>query len=517
MTITFQYTGGQDHDIIIEWFHDGVLIEDGGGVTGATTTSITVPDTEEYEGFYYAVVTDLTVDCSVQTVAVHVEVPGLCTLAITLEPIAVETSEGNTVQLTTAYAGAVGAVTIQWYRNDVALVDGASGGATISGATTTTLTITDSEAALSGSYYAVVTDAGVAECTAQTATVLVTINPSCGLLIDEQPENQMVSAGAEVELTFTFTGGIGPFTYQWYLDGTPLINGTSGLSTISGATTDTLTITNWQSALEGSYTAAVTDTGVADCSAQTEVALIELLGPPPNSYIWYKADAESFGDGDTAFPLQDWSGNNLDLTISGNPPPFIWPIFETGELNGLPVFFWPGPLGSGNDANSLDTVPFSLVDMGFPVTSTGLTMAIVINRQTLNPNFNDIPILGFNHHPFGFPIARVDSELSGSTNTYTFAPTTASSVSLTVALNTWQIVTGTFDFSEGIPRIRTNDLTATGGVTDPEVIVFNQCTLAMAAEGAVAEVLLYNTKLSDDDLAQLRTYLSEKWGIPITV
>jgi hypothetical protein len=49
-------------------------------------------------------------------------------------------------------------VTIQWYKDDVAVVDGTYDGVVVAGATTNTMTITDPTAAWDGEYYAIVTD-----------------------------------------------------------------------------------------------------------------------------------------------------------------------------------------------------------------------------------------------------------------------------------------------------------------------------------------------------------------------
>ncbi len=279
MTITFSFTYPPGHDIEIEWFKDGVLVVngvfDGVTVSGATTTTLTVTDpTAAWDGIYFARVTDHTDDCVTDSNPVDVVVPATCRLELTVQPVDVDTSAGNNVQFTIAYTGATGAVTFQWYKDGVALEDGASAIGTVSGALTDTLLITAATADAAGSYYVILVDDGIADCSVQSDAATATVSADCDLLITVQPESQTLVDGEELMLTFAYTGSGGPFTVQWYRNGVPLTDGVSGSSTIAGATTTTLTITAWTSALAGSYTAIVIDTSLVDCQAQTGVAAI---------------------------------------------------------------------------------------------------------------------------------------------------------------------------------------------------------------------------------------------------
>jgi hypothetical protein len=178
MTLIFTYTGGDGHDVTIQWYHDGVALEDGDGVSGATTTTLTVPDEAAYDGEYYAILTDEDAeDCVVQTETIEVVIPGVCRLEITEQPVGVSVSAGDDVELTVAYTGEAGVVTFQWYLDGNPLVDGASGMATIAGATTATLTITDITVALAGSYTVVLADSGLLDCGATSEAAVVEVAP----------------------------------------------------------------------------------------------------------------------------------------------------------------------------------------------------------------------------------------------------------------------------------------------------------------------------------------------------
>jgi hypothetical protein len=170
-------------------------------------------------------------------------------------------------------------ITIQWYKDDVAVADGTFDGVVVAGSTTNTMTITDPTTAWDGEYYAIVTDS-TAECTTQTDPVDVTVpNVECALAITTQPVSEEINEGATLELTVAATGAVGTVTYQWYLDGVALEDGPSGAATISGATTATLTITDFTVALEGNYTVILIDTNFADCSVESDAATVSILYP----------------------------------------------------------------------------------------------------------------------------------------------------------------------------------------------------------------------------------------------
>lgn len=306
MTVAFTFTVASSHEIEIEWYHDDVLVEDGtfSGVTvsGAATNTLTITNpTVEWDGQYYAIVRDLTANCEVQTNPVDVETPGLCHLAITAEPEGETLTEGDTLELSVAYAGQTGSVTIQWYLDGSPLTNGPSGGSTISGVTSATLTITNMEAALAGNYTVALVDDGIANCSVESNAAVVVVQQACDFIIDPQPRGTGYEEDDEIVLTVGTSGGIGPFTYQWYHNGVALVDGPSGDYFISGATTATLIISSAEPENAGSYTVEVTDTGApGECTLLGNAVNVYYLflienfeganGPAPNCYDllgWY--------------------------------------------------------------------------------------------------------------------------------------------------------------------------------------------------------------------------------------
>lgn len=421
--------------------------------------------------------------------------------------------------LTFEYSGGEGhTVTIQWYHDGEALVDGDG----VSGATTTTLTVPDT-AEYDGSYYAIVTDEDVPDCVVQTSTLEVEVPDVCRLVITEQPDNASVDAGGEISLTVAYEGNVGPVTFQWLHDGTPLVDGTYGAATISGATTDTLTITGITEALAGDYSVVLTDSGLLDCTATSNNAEVEVapVEPPADMYIWYDASQETVFSNDEKIgdgivydpPIHDWSGNNLDITLDAAGVGAQGPIYKTNQLNGLPVFEYPGPIGTGTDLGSGQSPMYSLGGIGWPIASTGITLALVCRRDNENALYDPLTLTGLDGSVA--VRARIFSSASPTEVTYS-ARGFSTSTSVTAPLESWQILTFTFDFVEGIPRLKANNSESAGavGAGTPSLTITQ---LQMCAVGAIAECLAYNTKLDDAGVAQLRTYLSQKWAIAITV
>lgn len=78
--------------------------------------------------------------------------------------------------------------------------------------------------------------------------------------ITTQPVSQLVSAGGTLTLTVV-ASGTGPFTYQWKLND----------ADVSGATSDTLTVSNFSAAQAGDYTVVVSNAGGSTTSSKATI------------------------------------------------------------------------------------------------------------------------------------------------------------------------------------------------------------------------------------------------------
>jgi subtilisin-like proprotein convertase family protein len=200
-----------------------------------------------------------------QTYTVTASTPGGCintaNVTITVNQLPAITSQpgnqslcpGQTATFTVAATGT--GISYQWYLNGNPL----SNGGNISGATGTTLTVSNVTPADAGNYTVVVSGVCTPAATSNVATLAVGAPP----IITSQPQSQTACSGNTV--SFNVASSSSNLTYQWYHGATLLV--TDGIH-IFGATTSTLTITNITAADAGNYSVVVTNA----CSQSTTSA-----------------------------------------------------------------------------------------------------------------------------------------------------------------------------------------------------------------------------------------------------
>ena len=230
-------------------------------VSGATSSQYTLSSItlamngDQYRCIVNGTCTPSTVTSSAATLSV------VSALSITQQPLSQTVCSGANASFTIA---AVGVSTYQWQVS----TDGGTTWSTITGATTTTYTVTAPGTSLSGNLYRCVVSGSCG--TANSSSATLTVNPITA--ITQQPNAQTICAGSAVSFSVTATGA--SITYQWQQS----LNGCNGpWNNISGATSATYTIANapvtldntaYRCIVNGTCTAALT----SGCGLLTVVA-----------------------------------------------------------------------------------------------------------------------------------------------------------------------------------------------------------------------------------------------------
>ncbi len=195
--------------------------------------------------------------------ALFLDDPNLLLPSITTQPVSLQRLTGQSASFTIQATGGTG-ITYRWQSapaNSETWTDLANS-ATVSGATTRTLTLANLALEQNALRFRCVAtnDAGFAVSAA--ATLTVTLGPP---VIATQPSGQLAAAGGTVTLS-VMAQGTGPFSYQWVRNG----------QDVPGATGATLTLSNLSYAQSGPYHVRITGPGGSVTSHQAFVNLIEL-------------------------------------------------------------------------------------------------------------------------------------------------------------------------------------------------------------------------------------------------
>ncbi|GJM26080.1 MAG: hypothetical protein DHS20C16_24950 [Phycisphaerae bacterium] len=239
--LQFTTIGSGGAPISYQWFKDDVMLNDGGGISGTTTDTLSISAISDPadEGDYHCEITNECGTLESNTVPLTVFDP----VELTSQPPALVT--GCTGEAELIIIEAVGdGLTYEWRRDGVLLTDGGN----ISGATTNILTISNigpTDVAATPGYVCTVFD-NCGNFIESTATEL----EIAGAEVTDQPVDDCVNDGESASFSsmFNVQGGFDTFL-QWHKDGSPIVDG----GNISGAFTNALTINPATVADEGGY------------------------------------------------------------------------------------------------------------------------------------------------------------------------------------------------------------------------------------------------------------------------
>jgi uncharacterized delta-60 repeat protein len=283
---TFSVTATGDAPLSYEWRFGGT------NIAGATNNPLVLTAVQTNQaGNYSVVVSNPYGSVTSSNALLTVRVPPF----IITQPVSQTVVAGLTVGFT-VLAGGDPTLTYQWRFN----------GNAIAGATGTSLSLTNVQAAQSGDYSVVVTNPyGTA--TSANATLAVKTAP----FVATQPQSLTVLKGTDASFSVT-AGGDGPFTYQWRFGGTNIAN----------ATNATVTLTAVQTNQAGLYSVVITS---AYGTITSSNATLRVLDPPviivqPVSVTALAGETVAFTVVATGRPtLQyQWSKNGTAITGATN-------------------------------------------------------------------------------------------------------------------------------------------------------------------------------------------------------
>ena len=281
VTFTSSVSGGTS-PFTYQWYLDDAPVPSAIGSTWAFTPTSS--------GSYtvYVNVTDnvgVTAKSNVASVTVN---PAL---SVSISPTSVTMNLGDSKTFTSSVSGGTSPYSYQWYLDDVL----------VPGATSPSWIFTPSSPGSYEVYVNVTDNVGV---TAKSNIASVTVNPALSVSIS--PTSAAMNLGDSKTFTSFVSGGTSPFTYQWYLDDSP-VPGAIGSTwvftpTTTGSYTVYLNVTDSVSATAKSNVASVTvnpplDVSIAPTSVTMDVGQSVTFtsfvsgGTPPFTYQWYLDDA----------------------------------------------------------------------------------------------------------------------------------------------------------------------------------------------------------------------------------
>ncbi len=378
----------------------------GATATGNTLETLTVSPTSNT--YYYYNVTDNNLPNVAGSAAYspRVLVTVNPTLSVSIAPTSSTYIIGHQITLTATVSGGTSTYTYNWLvYNSLGLVANAL--YTNSAQTTNTLSFASLPI---GTYYAnvIVTDSALTPETA-TASSVVAVVPQL-FAAAPTPTNSVIDTSQSIMLTSHPSGGVSPYTYNWYsVISWDSMSSSSGWSTTGTNVVTTNTTTGFYIGGTGAVTLTINGQPSAELK-KTEANSISLSNS--NVYFWmYIADNQTLQHGNTIA---------LELLLGSSSPKY-----NDYQCN---IFNEPGSI-PGNILTVIKSgwnqfvVPTSLCKLQ---TITGDTNSVLtsINTIIFEPIFNGLTTNSVTFDELGYNVGN--SIIPGATsNTLTVSPTTS--------------------------------------------------------------------------------------------
>jgi hypothetical protein len=300
-TFTSSVSGGTS-SYSYQWYLNGTK------ETGATGASWTFSPSSAGSYTVYVVATDsATSPTSAKSNTAHITVAPQ--LAVTISPLTSTIYLSQSQTFTSSVSGGTLSYTYQWYQNATK----------VSGATFWNWTFTPPS---TGVYliYVNVTD-GVGQVARSPVNAQLTVKPKPSMLVTISPSAAKIDSGQSVSFTSSITGGLSPFTYQWYVNG----------SAVPGASSTTFT-----PASTGSYQVWLNVTDSLNTKAKSNIALVT-VNPPPSVSIR-----------PSSVKMDVSQSQTFTSSVSPGTPPYSYQWYLNGVANGTGSTWTFTPSSSGS-------------------------------------------------------------------------------------------------------------------------------------------------------------------------
>ena len=329
--VSFSVTASGTAPLAYQWLKNGVALANGGNITGATSTTLSLANVSASDTANYSV----TITNSVGKVTSGNAALTLQTIQITItsQPASATVAQGNPFSLSVT-ASSTAALNYQWQKN----------GLNISGANSNLLTFAAVSTNDAGNYFVIITNSA-SSITSSIASLTVLVPPA----ILNQPASMSVKAGTNAMFSVTASGSA-PLAFQWLKNG----------GNISGANAATLTLTNVSAADTASYSAKVTNS-VGSITSST--ASLTVLVPP--AILTQPASATVMVGANVAF----------SVTASGTAPLTYQWLKNGGNISGATAATLTLANVSAADAASYSVV---VTNSAGKVTSGNAVLAVLM-------------------------------------------------------------------------------------------------------------------------------------------
>ncbi len=219
-TATFTVNAVGASPLSFQWRTNGVPLSNGGNISGATNTTLTISNVQQVDAQDYDVVVSNNLGSSNSVTAHLTVIDPLAITGFTTNALTVVSNNNAVFTVTVSGSSPV----YEWKKGASVLTDGVK----YSGATSASLTVLNALIADNDTYTVTVTNLANSVTTNATLTV---IDP---VVISAQPVNQTVGVGSNATFTVTAVGT--SRAYQWRRDGSNIGSATNSAYTLVAAT-----------------------------------------------------------------------------------------------------------------------------------------------------------------------------------------------------------------------------------------------------------------------------------------